>query len=72
MDAASENIPDVFVAWDCPRATSGWAIFRHAHKDVKCEGPTRMSGPFGFIGSLDIPRGARDCSIGRTQTALRS
>jgi hypothetical protein len=34
MDAASENIPDVFVAWDCPRATSGWAIFRHVANNM--------------------------------------
>jgi len=71
MDAASEKVPDVFVAWDCPRATSLWAIFRHAHKDVKCKNATRLSGLFGFIGSLHIPRRARDCSASATQNYLR-
>ena len=57
MDAASENVSDVFVAWDCHAR----AIFR----------PTRTSGVL-CIGSLHALRGARDYSIGRTQHWLRS
>ncbi len=53
--------PDVIVAWNSQ--TRGIyrqdAIFWQAHKAT---GPTRMSGPCGFIGSLHIPLGARDCS----------